>query len=140
MDQIASFLSQSNFSLRESSDMGPAHIVAEKSVIIVEWLHDELGLTYEDIGTLLGTSGRTVQRWKDQDTLPSRENLRKLEKVDELRFWLATVFGDDTERMHRWLATRLLDLRGRTPLEAIREGETERIIEFLATFHEGAFI
>lgn len=120
--------------------MGPAHAVAEKSVIIVEWLHDELGLTYEEIGALLGTSGRTVQRWKDQNTLPSRENVRKLEKVDELRFWLATVFSDDTERMHRWLSRRLLDLRGRTPMEAIRQGETERIIELLATFHEGAFI
>lgn len=120
--------------------MGPANVVAEKSVMLVEWLHDVLGLTYEEIGALLGTSGRTVQRWKDQDTLPSRENARKLEKVDELRFWLATVFGEDTERMHRWLSKRLLDLRGRTPAEVIRQGELERIIEFLATFHEGAFI
>jgi uncharacterized protein (DUF2384 family) len=120
--------------------MGTTHIIAEKSASIIDWLHDELDLTYEEIGTLLGTSGRTVQRWRDQDTLPSRENARKIEKVDELRFWLTTVFGDDSKRMHVWLSKRLLDLRGRTPMEVIRRGELDRIIEFLATFHEGAFI
>lgn len=120
--------------------MAPAHVVAEKWAATVEWAHDELGLTWDEIGAALGTSGRTVQRWRDQDSVPSREHAGRIEKLDEVRFWLETVFEEDTERMHRWLHRRLLDLRGRTPLEAIRQGESDRIAEFLATKHAGAFI
>jgi hypothetical protein len=105
----------------------------------VIWAHDVLGLTWEEVGVMLGTTGRTVQRWRDREVVPGREGEERLDALDELRFWIDTVFEGDAEAAQDWLRTRLLDLRGKSPLHAIKAGEFEKISEFLATFHAGAF-
>lgn len=120
--------------------MGTAPAAMSKAADLVEWAHDFLGLTWEEVGAMLGTTGRTVQRWRDQETVPTRGNEERLDAVDELRFWLRTVFADDPAAAQDWLRTRLLDLQGKTPLHAIKAGQVEKISEFLATFHSGAFI
>jgi hypothetical protein len=106
----------------------------------VIWAHDVLGLTWEEVGVMLGTTGRTVQRWRDREVVPGREGEERLDALDELRFWIDTVFEGDPEASQSWLRTRLLDLRGKAPLHAIKAGEFEKISGFLATFHAGAFV
>lgn len=118
--------------------MGNA-VAQNKAAELVEWAHDFLGLTWPEVGAMLDTTGRTVQRWRE-DTLPSREADVRLDQLDELRFWLNTVFEDDDAAAEQWLRTRLLDLRGKTPLHAIKAGRMGQIAEFLATFHTGAHI
>lgn len=120
--------------------MGAIPAAMTKAAETVEWAHDFLGLTWEEVGAMLGTTGRTAQRWRDLEAVPSRENEERLDGVDELRFWMRTVFGGDDAAAQEWLHTRLLELRGKTPLHTIKAGRWEKITEFLATFDSGAFI
>lgn len=113
---------------------------SRKAESTVEWSHDVLQLTWEEVAEILGTSSRTLQRWREQGSTPLRENAERVEKLDELRFWLEAVFEGDWEKARIWLHTRVMDLRGKTPMEAIRQRRLDKVIEFLATAHEGAFI
>jgi hypothetical protein len=89
---------------------------SHKAESTIEWSHDVLQLTWEKVAEILGTTSRVLQRWREQGTTPLRENAEKVEKLDELRFWLETGFEGDWERARQWLNTRLLDLRGKTPM------------------------
>ncbi|HET9983263.1 MAG TPA: antitoxin Xre/MbcA/ParS toxin-binding domain-containing protein [Longimicrobiales bacterium] len=120
--------------------MHTAAAAPNKAADVVGWAHDFLRLTWDEVGGMLGTTGRTVQRWRDHEMVPSRESEERLDAADELRFWLRTVFAGDEAAAREWLHTRLLDLRGKTPMHAIKAGQLAKISEFLATFHSGAFI
>lgn len=112
----------------------------DKAESVIEWAHDTVGLTYEEIGRAIGTTGRTVQRWRDRRYAPQRRNEAQIEKLDELRFWLDTVFAEDSEAAGAWLRTRLIELRGKPPLALVKRGDVERVIEMLATYEAGAFV
>jgi Protein of unknown function (DUF2384) len=71
---------------------------------------------------------------------PSRYHRIPVHLRQRIRFWLETVFQGDWDRARAWLYTRLLDLRGKTPMDVIRQQRLDRVIEILATAHEGAFI
>lgn len=120
--------------------MPPATAAPSKAADIVEWAHDRLGLTWGEVGDVLKTTGRTVQRWRDGDAAPGRTNEARLDALDEFRFWLRTVFEGDEDAAREWLDTRLLDLNGKTPLHALKAGKIAKVTEFLATYHAGAFI
>lgn len=120
--------------------MATTTVAQSKTAEIVDWAHDFLGLTWDDVGSVVGTSGRTVQRWRGYDASPARETQPRLDELGELRFWLETVFKNDNRAAQEWLHTQLLDLRGKTPLQAIKVGQIGTIVEYLATFHTGAFI
>lgn len=105
----------------------------------VQWAHDYLDLTWDEVGTMLGTTSRTTQRWRDRETAPNRTHSERLEALDELRFWIEEVFEDESAARD-WLQTRLVDLGGKTPLQRIKAGDIRTISEFLATFHVGAHI
>lgn len=111
-----------------------------RTLRVLEWAHDELGLTWDEVAGALDASTRTLQRWREGETAPSRENLRALEELDELRFWLETLFEDDPDAATEWMSTRLVDLRGKTPLQALRAGHTETLNAMLATVHAGAHL
>lgn len=111
-----------------------------KAESVVTWAHDRLDLTFEALAEAVGTSKRTVLRWRSGRTAPRRENEERLARLDELRFWLQEVFGGDREGADRWLDTRIRDLDGKTPLEAILAGQVELVIELLATYETGAFV
>lgn len=113
---------------------------AQKTEAVIAWAHDRLDLTYRAIGQAVGASKRTVLRWRTGGTVPRLENEERLERLDELRFWLDEVFGEDRDERDRWLRTRLVDLQGKTPLEVLLSGEIERVIELLATYETGAFV
>jgi uncharacterized protein (DUF2384 family) len=113
---------------------------SRKAESTVQWSHDVLELTWEEVADILGTTSRTLQRWREQGTTPLRENAERVEKLDELRFWLEAVFEGDWERARSWLNTRVMDLRGKAPMELIRRRRLDKVIELLATAHEGAFI
>ncbi|MDP9349550.1 MAG: helix-turn-helix domain-containing protein [Gemmatimonadota bacterium] len=108
---------------------------------VITWAHDVLGLTYPEIADIIGTTERTIYRWRDRQVSPSAEFQGKLDRLGDLRFWLDTVFHENPERAERWIATgRLIALEGQTPLAWIRRGELDRVIEVLASYHNGAFV
>lgn len=111
-----------------------------KTEAVITWAHDRLDLTFEAIGEAMGTSKRTILRWRAGEVAPRRKNEERLARLDELRFWLLEVFGEDQEAADRWLDTRIRDLDGKTPQEAILGGGVERVTELLATYETGAFV
>jgi hypothetical protein len=50
------------------------------------------------------------------------------------------VFEGDWEQARNWLNTRVMDLRGKAPMELIRQRRLDKVIELLTTAHEGAFM
>lgn len=113
--------------------------VAQSPAPLLSWAHDALDLTWDEVGALVQASGRTVRRWLHGGR-PSAIHAVKLKQLAQLRFFLDQVFGADLVAMRRWLNRGLLDLGGRTPVDAIRDGEIETITIFLATELVGAFI
>jgi uncharacterized protein (DUF2384 family) len=104
---------------------------SRKAESTVEWSHDVLELTWDEVAEILGTTSRTLQRWREQGTTPLRENAERVEKLDELRFWLEAVFEGDWEQARKWLNARVIDLRGKTPMEVIREQRTDNAGAFI---------
>jgi uncharacterized protein (DUF2384 family) len=66
-------------------------------------------------------------------------NEERLSRLEELRFWLEEVFGDN-RAADEWLRTRLRDLNGKTPLESVLTGDVEKVTELLSTYRTGAFV
>ena len=106
----------------------------------IEWTYTFLGLTWVEIGAVVGTSTRTVHRWRKNHVQPGRDAHQVIEKIAELRFWLHSVFQADLHAAREWLRTPLVDLEGETPIEVIKAGKMKKISEYLSTFHTGAFI
>ncbi|MFW6192914.1 MAG: antitoxin Xre/MbcA/ParS toxin-binding domain-containing protein [Gemmatimonadota bacterium] len=113
---------------------------ARKAKSVVTWAHDRLGFTFEDVGEAVGASKRTVFRGRSGATAPRRDNEERLSRLDELRFWIQEVFGDDRAVADEWLRTRLRDLNGKTPLESVLAGNVEKVSELLSTYRTGAFV
>lgn len=120
---------------------GPSPRVG-KALETLNWYHSALRLTWEDVAEAVGVSSRTIHRWRDLETSPSGESLKSLERLDEVRFWITRVSGRPEygiDEAREWLHTRIEELRGKTPREALLAGKAEQIIEILATAHTGAF-
>lgn len=113
---------------------------SRKAEAVVNWAHDRLGLTFADVGEAVGASKRSVLRWRSGAAAPRRENEERLSRLDELRFWLREVFGPDRGAADEWLRTRIRELQGKTPMEAVLSGDVEDVIELLATYEAGAFV
>lgn len=70
----------------------------EGLALTVEWSHDALGLTYQEIGATLGVSECTLRRWRNGLNLPRRSQREKLEDLRELRYLLAQVFPQPADQ------------------------------------------
>jgi transcriptional regulator with XRE-family HTH domain len=104
----------------------------------IAYFHQELGLSYEDIGKTIGVSRQTVNRWRNRNRTPSRDNYNRLEKMSRLQFLLDELFELDS-REERFLSTPSDDLEGHTPLYMIREGDIEPVIELLSNMASGTY-
>ena len=106
----------------------------------IEWARTALGLTNAEIGAAVGASERTVIRWLQQAHPPRREHRTRIEKLNELRHLLTSIFGDDEKAAQEWLHEPVPALRGRTPLSLIITGQIDDVIGVLAGLESGAFI
>lgn len=107
---------------------------AEKTI---EWAEEELELTREEIGQVVGANRKTIQRWVEGDSVPSPEHRRYLERLNQLRYLLETSFRS-MEAGQRWLQTPAAGLRGRTPFFVLTEGDIDSVIKLLGTLAAGA--
>jgi putative toxin-antitoxin system antitoxin component (TIGR02293 family) len=116
---------------------------AERELSAIEdtlaWLHDDLGLTYDQIGSFLNVSDRTLRRWRNHAHLPRERQKERIEDLNELRHVLHDVFPDSESR-EEWLHSPSSLLRGRTPISLLRKGQVSRVVDALATLASGAFV
>ncbi|MBA2670464.1 MAG: DUF2384 domain-containing protein [Gemmatimonadetes bacterium] len=124
----------------QEGGMGVTDMELRETGRTLDWARETLDLSMEELGQVIGTTRRTVQRWRARESLPSPEHREKLDEMGELRYWLETVFEKDVDAAHSWLTTRLPSLRGQTPISHIRKGRIKEIVGILAAFESGAFI
>lgn len=112
-------------------------LVLDSTERTVEWAHEHLELGYADIARSLGANRRTIHRWLNRESTPSRRYRNRMEKMRELRFLLEQVFEDWDDALE-WMYTPAPMLGGRTPISVMEEGELDEVVGVLAGFQSGA--
>jgi transcriptional regulator with XRE-family HTH domain len=117
--------------------MSVAQIRKEVAHSTVRDARELLGLTDSEIGTVIGASRRTVQRWWKQEGVPAPEHQRLMERVREAVFLSRQVFRD-AAATQRWFHSPSERLRGRTPASVVQEGRIDEVIGVLAGMASGS--
>lgn len=99
-------------------------------------VRSDLRLSRERMARLFDVSAKTIERWEAAGGLPAsshaRERLGILRQIADLGLTVYTPDG-----LEALLGTPLAHLGGRTPLQAIEQGESERVLALLASDYEG---
>jgi uncharacterized protein (DUF2384 family) len=103
------------------------------------WAHDDVGLTYDQLGGILSVSERTLRRWRHSEHAPRLRKREAIEHLRELQHLLAEVFPEAAVR-ETWLNAPSKLLRGRSPISVLRAGHVSRVVGALATMESGAFL
>lgn len=99
-------------------------------------VREDLKLSRERMARLLGVSSKTVQRWEERNLSPGTPVLAsRLAKIQEIARLGQAVYT--SEGFRRLLRTPLAQLEGRTPLQLIEIGESDRVLSVLAADYEG---
>src|SRR6266508_569342 len=101
-------------------------------------LEKGMGLSEHELAQALGTSRRTLQRWRVGTAYPQQATRRRLAEL--LSLWervRGTFEGGNTVR---WFHTPSLYMGGVTPGEAIRVGRLDRVEAALEALDSGIFL
>jgi uncharacterized protein (DUF2384 family) len=98
-----------------------------------------LGLREEELAQALGSSRRTLHRWRMGAAYPQQAARRRLSELLELQQRVQETFRG-TEAPRRWFHAPSRYLGGVTPAEAVRVGRIERVEAALEALHSGAFL
>jgi len=116
---------------RSKLEMTPGHAV--------EAVERGLGLSRGELAGALGTSARTVERWRTGQTYPQHEARERLAELVAVEVHLGETF-DDREAQRAWLRLDNPYLGGLTPLEVVRAGRTDRVEAALEALDSGVFV
>jgi DNA-binding transcriptional regulator YiaG len=104
----------------------------------LDLLQADLGLSAQDLATILGISLRTLGRWRSgMYILPQGETRKRLEDLLALRQRVHETVREDATR--EWLNTRRSYLGNLTPVEVIRAGRADRVLELLNVIDHGLY-
>lgn len=88
-----------------------------------------------DVARILGTTSRSVTRWRSGDAAPRRENEERLLELDAVLDLVRQVFPSGSAR--RWMRTPVPALDYDKPLDLIARGEWRRVVDVLLATAEG---
>jgi hypothetical protein len=97
-----------------------------------------LGLSQVQIASIVGTTPRSVSRWRSSSSSPAHPrpgHARSLRELDRLRWLLETDLGP--AEAHEWLRRPNRALRGQAPLDALLDGDLERVLALVTTLGQG---
>jgi transcriptional regulator with XRE-family HTH domain len=97
-----------------------------------------LGLTQAQLARVIGTTPRTVSRWRSrsaQHVEPSASAGRKLREIERLAFLLESDLGrrEGAEWLHRPNAA----LRGRAPIDVMLDGNYATVLGLVLSLGQG---
>ena len=99
-------------------------------------LRHDLNLSRERMARLIDVSAKTVERWEQQQSLPSNPRVRgQLAKIQAVRDLGLAIYSP--EGFQLFLRTPLPIFDGRTPLQMIEQGEIDHVLDALAADYEG---
>lgn len=97
-----------------------------------------LGLNQAQLAKAIGTTPRTVSRWKSAGvdrTAPSPSAARALREIAELRWLLETDLGEHAARV--WMESPNRAIRGRAPIDLMLEGDYKTVLGLVHTIGQG---
>ena len=105
----------------------------QKTVTRMQELQDFFGFSEAQFAVAIGCHGKTVA-WKSEVQLAQEtvHAISQLEQVHQILLSLLTPKG-----IKHWLYTPKVFLDGRTPVEAIVQGEVNHVLEQLIRIEEG---
>jgi transcriptional regulator with XRE-family HTH domain len=102
-------------------------------------LHEGTGLSEEELADALGTSHRTLQRWRAGTAYPQQLARQRLAELLRLQQRVRETF-EGADAVHRWFHSQSRYLGGITPAEAIRVGRLDRAEAALEALDSGVFL
>jgi putative toxin-antitoxin system antitoxin component (TIGR02293 family) len=100
---------------------------------------DTFQLDNADLAAALQVDRRTIQRYRNEDSVPTRKVRERLARLREISILLEEVF-QTSEGAITWLYTRVPLLKGRRPIDLMRRGKLDEVITALETYQSGAFV
>jgi uncharacterized protein (DUF2384 family) len=103
----------------------------------VENAQQVFGLKYVELASALGVTSRSLLRYRNLVSVPSRPVKAKLERIRQISHLLDEVF-DGRDAQMQWLYSTVPLLRGRRPIDLMRLGELDEVMSVLAGLYSGA--
>lgn len=101
----------------------------------VSSIADRLQLTQEDVGSIVGASGRTVNRWHTGDAVPQRTAKQRLIHLAYVAEALAEVLRPEDANLWIFAPNRLLDHD--SPADRIKNGDYRSVLRLIDALAEG---
>jgi transcriptional regulator with XRE-family HTH domain len=105
----------------------------------IERLEGDLGLTENELADALGTTSRTLSRWKVQSHYPQHDARARIRALLALDQRLRETF-DSHEAMLEWMRSKNRYLRGLRPAEVAAAGRLDVVEAALDALDEGIFV
>ena len=105
-------------------------------ITIVE-LESRLSVNGSDIALALGTSLRSLRRWRSGENHPRCESRANLARLIALAGYLDEDFGED---VGEWLHADSRYLEGLKPIEALRAGRIDQVEDALEALDSGVIL
>lgn len=96
-----------------------------------------LGLNQVEIAAALGINRRTILRLLNSDNVASPRTRAKFAQIREVDDLLNEIFITDKSKLE-WLHSPVPMLRGRQPIDLIRQGNLEEVVSILSGILSGA--
>ena len=101
-------------------------------------LRRDLNLSRERMARLVDVSAKTIERWEEQNAIPTNANARTrgyLARIQDVRDLGLAVYTP--EGFQEFLKTPFPAFGGRTALQMIEQGSVDTVISALASDYEG---
>lgn len=98
-----------------------------------------MGLSEDQLAQALGTSRRTLQRWRTGIAYPQQSARQRLSALLALQQRVQETF-EGSEAPRRWFHTPSRYMGGVTPAEAVRAGRADRAEAALEALDSGIFL
>lgn len=106
---------------------------------VVEGLQHDLGVSIDTIALALGVDRRTVERWRDDRSMPQGKTRERLSELVALRDLMLRIF-ETPESSQGWLRAQSRYLGGFTPEEILKAGRPDRVRADLEGLASGVYL
>lgn len=104
----------------------------------VQHLRHEIGLTEAELAEATGASPRTVRRWTNTGTDPQRAHSRQ---IDDLTAICGELQDSLTPKgIRQWLHARNRYLKGKRPIELLKEERFDEVHKAAVAVRDGVFV
>ena len=103
----------------------------------IEEARETFGLNYVDLAAALDVDRRTLLRYRKEVSAPSPKVRMRMEKLREIAYLLLEVFETREDGLG-WLYSSVELLRGRRPIDLMRNGDIDDVLAVLAGLYSGA--